>query len=361
MKVPEEFAKEFGTFPAALRKLVEAKLKSGNSITAIAHGFPAAPCGASVKLARAVIARRRKSASGLSFSERNNSDSAGGFTTQERHFFVLEPPLPPEPEPDMNAIRAKREAHQRAAEEALYAAQLKNQTRARKSARKAAQEIESTPRPPAPYSPPQLAQPATLVEKFRASMVCNYERWHDGIGYDRELLKSATPAELVEIEELLVNRPVTDWRDLEALAALDSPRARVLLRRALKSSHPEIATPVARCAPGLISAVERTAMLVPALENAEAFGGLSPTLMQVEEFHPPEVVEALLRGVQNRDGETAVHFAAMLMFIHGKAKSCFDWEQRPFFLRFNTEDAGERNAAYGELCAKIGVHAQTPR
>lgn len=102
-------------------------------------------------------------------------------------------------------------------------------------------------------------------------------------------------------------------------------------------------------------------MLVPALENAEAFGGLSPTLMQVEEFHPPEVVEALLRGVQNRDGETAVHFAAMLMFIHGKAKSCFDWEQRPFFLRFNTEDAGERNAAYGELCAKIGVHAQTPR
>ena len=76
--------------------------------------------------------------------------------------------------------------------------------------------------------------------------------------------------------------------------------------------------------------------------------------MEVEEFHPPAVIDALLRGVLKRDGETAVHYAAMLMFIYGKATSSFDWEHRPFFLQFNTDDRHERQTAYRELCARIG-------
>ena len=298
-------------------------------------------------------ARRRKSVGDVRFYERNSPDYAGEFTTEQRHFFVLEPPPPPQPEPDMNVLRAEQEARLRAADEALYAAQLKSQSRARKAARKAWRELEPAPTPPAPPAPPR--SPGTLVERFRESMVCNYERWHEGIGYDLGLLKSATPEELVEIEELLVSRPVEDWRDVEALAALNTPRAKVLLRKALQSSDPAVAAAVARHAPVLVSDAERTTMLVKALEKAEAFGGLSATLDQVAEFHPPEVVLALLRGVLARDGGTAVHYAAMLMFIHGKATSAFDWQQRPFFLRFNTEDADERTAVFRELCEKIGV------
>lgn len=78
---------------------------AGNAITAIEHGFPAAPCGASIKLAQAVKEERRKSGEGYTFYARNTSSHSGEFTTAERHFFVLEPPLPPEPEPDMDAIR----------------------------------------------------------------------------------------------------------------------------------------------------------------------------------------------------------------------------------------------------------------
>lgn len=110
MILPAEFAQKFATFPAALRQLVEAELQAGNVILAIEHGFPAAPCGASIKLARAVEEGRRKSGRGVTFYARNNSDYAGEFTTEPRHFFVLEPPLPPEPPPDMNAIRAALEA-----------------------------------------------------------------------------------------------------------------------------------------------------------------------------------------------------------------------------------------------------------
>jgi hypothetical protein len=47
----------------------------------------------------------------------------------------------------------------------------------------------------------------------------------------------------------------------------------------------------------------------------------------------------------------------MLTFLHGKADEPFDWEQRPFFLRFHTEVRSEREAVFHELCERIGVDA----
>ncbi len=105
MKIPDPFSQQIAEFPAPLRALVEAELEAGNTIVAIENGFPAAPCGASVKLARAVCDERRRSQGEVEFYARNNASYAGEFTTEQRHFFVLEPPLPPEPEPDMDAIR----------------------------------------------------------------------------------------------------------------------------------------------------------------------------------------------------------------------------------------------------------------
>jgi hypothetical protein len=43
------------------------------------------------------------------------------------------------------------------------------------------------------------------------------------------------------------------------------------------------------------------------------------------------------------------------MFLHGQAREPFDWDQRPFFLRFQTEDPAERRAAFRELCGRIGI------
>ena len=105
MTTPDAFRQQLAEFPAPLRELVEAEINAGNSIVAIENGFPAAPCGASVKLAQAVKEERRRSAGEVVFYARNNASYAGEFTTEQRHFFVLEPPLPPEPVPDMDAIR----------------------------------------------------------------------------------------------------------------------------------------------------------------------------------------------------------------------------------------------------------------
>ncbi|MCK5744708.1 MAG: hypothetical protein KAH44_00765, partial [Oricola sp.] len=71
----------------------------------------------------------------------------------------------------------------------------------------------------------------------------------------------------------------------------------------------------------------------------------------------PEVIDALLIAALRGDGEAAVHFAALLLYLRGKAEGAFDWSRRPFFLRFNTDDENEREAAFRELCAEIGRDA----
>jgi hypothetical protein len=199
------------------------------------------------------------------------------------------------------------------------------------------------------------------VKQFVASMAIDYEKWREGIGYDLDALKGATRKELREIEALLFAQGITGWRDVQALAALGTSRSRAALREALHSGSEEVRMAVHSYAPETLTDAERTASLVRALENAEFYGGLTQALGEVEEFHPPEVIDALLRGLSRRDGGTACHFAAMLYYLHGKSSMPFDWDHRPFFLRFNTENAAERKEAIRDLCATIGVDPRKAR
>ena len=149
------------------------------------------------------------------------------------------------------------------------------------------------------------------------------------------------------------------WRDIEALAAIDSTAARAAIKAAFTSGDTTIRMAVHTYAPELLTNQQRTESLVTALEQAVTYGGLTQALLEVQDFHPPEVIQALLRGLTERDGATAVHFAAMLYFLHGKAPEPFDWEQRPFFLRFNTDDPVEREQVTRELCGVLGVDPKT--
>ena len=167
--------------------------------------------------------------------------------------------------------------------------------------------------------------------------------------------KQASVTERNEIETLLLSRATGDWRDVEALAALATERAREALRQAYAEGSIAIRNAVALYAPALVSEAEKTAHLLTALRTARVYDGLTQALDLVARFHPPEIVRELLRGALEREGEVAGHLAAMLLFIHGQAETPFDWNQRPFLLRFNTEDRAERAAVYRELCDKIGA------
>ncbi|MBL9167777.1 MAG: hypothetical protein JNN07_08550 [Verrucomicrobiales bacterium] len=350
MSIPVQYRERIAGFPLELRELIAAELQAGNEIVELASCFPAPPAGAYVKLAKPVTTHSRNSTPKLRFYDRNSSSYSGEFTDATRFFFVLEPPHPPQPPPDMDAIRAEIEARQKAADAALY--------RDQEAERLRRQEAGYTSRLFVPdLLPASPARVSPLVDRFCASMVIDYERWREGIGYDTSLFSTATSEELVEIETLLLSRPIDDWRDVEALAKLESPRARVKLRAALTDSECSVRVALVQYAAHLLSEEERTEVLVDAVHRADTYGGLTQALLEIENHHPPRVIDALLRGVL-RGGRNAIHFAAMLMYLHGKAPSAFDWEQRPFFLQFDTDNPTLRERLFRELCRKIGRNCE---
>jgi len=192
------------------------------------------------------------------------------------------------------------------------------------------------------------------LDRFRNSLFIDYEKWHDGVGYDVDALRELTPPERTAAESRL--DATHDWRDVEALAVLatlGSPSAEQALRGALRTGSHEIRLAVMRYAPHLVDDDARSATLLHALETATVFDGFSATLEQVERFHPPPIVDALWRGLTTRQGDVAVHYAGMLAFIYGKADSAFDWSMRPLFLKFNTGSSAERRAAIAELRTRV--------
>lgn len=198
--------------------------------------------------------------------------------------------------------------------------------------------------------------PSAASERFKASTDIDYERWHEGIGYDLEALRALEGGERAEAERWLLARAGKDWRDLEGLMALGSEAARQAVLEQLRHGALDQRLYAARYLkddPAL--AADRDAAVVAGLESAVFYGGLSVALDLATEERTPAMVDALFRACFREAGEGAVHAAARLAFIHGAAKEEFDWGLRPLFLRFNTPDRAEREAAFLELCALCKV------
>lgn len=315
--IPEIFRADVDALPPALRALLDNELAVGNSIQSVSHTHPAPPIGACVMLAKPVSTQARQSGETLQFRAVHGSLYSASFTDADARYFILEAPLEEDGAyPDMDAIR---EAHN------------------------------------APSVEPRHGIPTTFgdtpFEKFRESMRMDYEKWHDGVGYDLEILSQLNEDDRKSVLSLLI--PPSGWRDVEALATFDSDVAREALHKALKSGSAEVRAAVTSYAPWIGTDDERTETMLRALKHGKFFDDLSSVLDQVEEFHPPAIVNALFRGLFVRPGEIATNFAAMLAFVHGKADSAFDWELRPLFLKFNTDDGAERARAFEELCALL--------
>ena len=189
-----------------------------------------------------------------------------------------------------------------------------------------------------------------------ASTNIDYEAWHDGVGYDLEALRELTGGERDEAERFLLERAGTDWRDLEGLMALGTPAAREAVVDQLRNGRLEQRLWAARYLGDDRSlAKDREAAVVAGLAEGVFYNGLSVALDLATELRTPAMVEALFRALLRDEGEAAVHAAARLAFIHRKAKEEFDWELRPLFLKFNTQDRGERTRAFRELCKLVGI------
>lgn len=338
--------------PPALATLLRDELAAGNRVAAIESGHPAPPVGVCVVLERPVLTLAGTpadmlAARGLVPRRWPGRVQPGGWTDAKGHCFLLEPA---QGSTAVAALAARDAAAQAAAVAAASAAK----------ARAAAHVDEDLDEDLRLRARLRLG-PSEAMRAWDASREIDYERWREGTGYDLAALARMTPAERASVETSLLHG-LRDWRDVQALAALDTPRARAALRRALEEGSDALRMAVLREAPQLVAAdargsAARTRALVQALATAELYGGLSQALDEVESFHPPAVMEALWRGLRERDGATAVHYAAMLSYLHGAAAEPFDWAQRPFFLTFHTEDAAERAAAIAELRRRLALPA----
>jgi hypothetical protein len=197
-----------------------------------------------------------------------------------------------------------------------------------------------------------LRSPA--FDKFIASMNIDYAKWHDGEGYDLDALREIMPDEVAELERILSARGNADWRDVEALAALGTPGAVEMVRRALHADRHEVRLKAAALL-GEDAGEMREAVVIEALRNANVFGGLTQALDHAA-WHPtPAIVDALFRCALERYKEAAFGAAADLLFIHKVTEDPNDMRQRPFLLRFVDPAPGERETAFRELCERCGV------
>lgn len=333
---------DVAAMPAALRLLLGAELDAGNSIVEVGHSFPAPPAGAYFKLAQRVSTRPRASGDGLTFYERNTLQYLGEFTDDQRFFWILEPPEADDSYPDMDAIR-----------QALAPKPF----------------VESPDASPNPESTGEHSFLERIMDhvanlggvgpasdspygKFIASMNIDYERWKDGIGYDMDALVAMSPVERQSAEARVT--PPKDWRDIEALAVIDSPNAREVLRSVLENGAEELSMSVLRYAPELATDEMRTRAMIRVMPTVAPFNGLTALLDEVDEFHPPAIEDALFAALLSGSAESAYHFAATLATLRGVIESRYDWSMRPLFLRFSTSDREERRAALLALCEAIG-------
>ncbi|MBL8219946.1 MAG: hypothetical protein JNL62_11995 [Bryobacterales bacterium] len=136
-----------------------------------------------------------------------------------------------------------------------------------------------------------------LVRRFRESMAIDYHKWHDGIGYDIDLITRAGTREQIQIEALLLARGARDWRDVEALAALATPRAQETLRAALHCGNHVIEIAVLDYAPHLATEQERIAVLRNAVAHAGIGSGSAEVLRHIQRFHPQPIIDAHFQAV----------------------------------------------------------------
>jgi hypothetical protein len=192
---------------------------------------------------------------------------------------------------------------------------------------------------------------------FIASMTMTAEKWREGTGFDLAALEKVTNSERDLLVKALAERLEADgdWREIEALGAIGTSAAKEAIHRAAEHGSAETRLYAAEQLAIMDEPADLESAIVRALRETRLFGGLSKALDMAEEHPSPRIQETLLDLALNGDEEQRIHCAALALYLGGKAEEAFDWNHRPFFLRFGDEDRNVQIEAYKELCLRLGV------
>jgi hypothetical protein len=193
-------------------------------------------------------------------------------------------------------------------------------------------------------------QPSAAFGRFLKSMSIGQEEWREGTGYDLSAFDEMTADERAAIEVKLIEHLADrgDWRDVEALAALATPTALAAVEKARQHADSEVREHA-------IEHVLDKNPQDPKIEDDVIRAIKKGSIELAEQCPTARVKRALLDCVRSADATTRVNAAGLLMYLCGQAAEPFDWNQRPFFLRFGEDDPKERRAALRELRKKTGL------
>ena len=212
--------------------------------------------------------------------------------------------------------------------------------------------------------PPKNPSPAYL--RFKSSMIIDYGKWRDGEPYDIAALAGITEEERnILTDEILERGGSLDWRDVEALEALGTPKALKRVGAAAKKQHDgggaeALTAEIAR--DGWSDAAEKR--LIEMLEHLQSMTSASDRLYRLcEEHQTPAVMKQLMRNARIQSDETMRYSAgAFLLYLSGHAEDWYglDDTHRPHLLDLNSDDYKTYKAAVAWLEDKV-ANPKKPR
>jgi len=195
-------------------------------------------------------------------------------------------------------------------------------------------------------------------QTFLGSMKIGLNEWREGIGYDLGALENVSDLERDELVQMLGERlkRTPDWREVEALGAIGTPAARAILRTFVNRVDRETRLHIEEELVRLEEPSDLEGAIIDALRHTNLGSGLSAAIDRAEWNPTPRIRETLLDlSLNGDDEEKRINCAALALYLGGKADEAFDWNHRPFFLRFGETDRTLRIEAYKELCDRLGV------
>ena len=199
--------------------------------------------------------------------------------------------------------------------------------------------------------------PSEACQPFLDSMVMDFDKWHDGTGYDLEALEQLGPEERDSMEKLLIKNleQAGDWRDVEALAALGTPSARTAVDKARSHHNTRVRNYALRIILDNRHSEDMTREEMSELEEQVVQAVKHGDFEMAESMPTVRVKKALLDSAREADREIRVSAAAFLLYLCGQASEPFDWSQRPFFLLFGEDDPKMLQSAWDHLRKRTGL------
>ena len=203
--------------------------------------------------------------------------------------------------------------------------------------------------------------PTEAFARFMSSLHVDFDRWHDGEGFDLDALADIDEAERGDVVWELARREAT-WREIDALEQIDIPPAVMAIKRALRDSRSIDTRLAAASALHRLGQLDEPVDAVLAREIRQLSSiedGSTRALLMAEEHPTDRVKQALLAATQSRT-ECSIHCAGVLCFLAAVASEPFDWNLRPLFLRLGPDEPeADRAAAFAELCALVKMTPAT--